>query len=63
MFTKKSISSVSFIVIDRLLDKNAKNSVFYTKIRRVLKESKIQRTLVTCFRVWCKKEKVRLDAI
>ena len=25
--------------------------------------SKILRTLVICFRVWCKKEKVRLDAI
>ena len=28
-----------------------------------LEESKIQRTLVTCFCVWCKKEKVRLDVI
>ena len=62
-FYKISIPSVSFIVIDRLLDKNGKNSVFYTKFRRVLEESKIQRTLVICFRVWCKKEKVRLDAI
>ena len=41
----------------------AKNSVFYTKIRRVLDESKIQRSLVICFRVWSKNEKVRLDAI
>ena len=62
-FYKISTPSVSFIVIDRLLDKNGKNSVFYTKFRRVLEESKIQRTLVICFRVWCKKEKVRLDAI
>ena len=59
-FYKISIPSVSFIVIDRLLDKNGKNSIFYAKIRRVLEESKIQRTLVICFRVWCKKEKVRL---
>ena len=43
-----SISSVSFIIIDRLLDENGKNSISYTKIRRVLEESKIQRTLVIC---------------
>ena len=57
-----SISSVSFIIIDRLLDENGKKSISYTKIRRVLEESKIQRTLVIRFRVWCKTVKVRLQS-
>ena len=58
-----NILSVSFIKINNLLNKNGKNSVFYPKYRRVLEEYKIQRTLVICFRVCCKKEKVRLGAI
>ena len=40
-FYEISIPWVSFMGIDRLLDKNGKNSVFYTKIRRVLEESRI----------------------
>ena len=55
-------TSVSFIVIDRLFDKNGKNSISYIIFRRVLEESKIQRTLVICFCVWCKTVKVRLDS-
>ena len=52
-----------FYQIISLLNKNGKNSVFYPKTVRVLREYRIQWMLVLCFCVCCEKEEVRLGAI